>query len=95
MALAFAVAASSNLPAVFLTLYWKKCNTTASSLGMLVGAITAIGLVMISPNMTYPKAVISDANKVLEGEACPAGQGSRSRPRRRASCANCLPWTVA
>ena len=27
VALAFAVAASSNLPAVFLTLYWKKCNT--------------------------------------------------------------------
>ena len=28
VALAFAVAASANLPAVFLTLYWKKCNTT-------------------------------------------------------------------
>ncbi|MDP2829465.1 MAG: hypothetical protein Q8O37_12765 [Sulfuricellaceae bacterium] len=35
---------------------------------MLVGAITAISLVMISPNMTYPKAVISGAKKVLEGE---------------------------
>jgi cation/acetate symporter len=38
-------------------------------MGMLVGAITAIALVMISPNMTYPKAVISGAKKVLEGEA--------------------------
>ncbi len=69
VALAFAVAASSNLPAVFLTLYWKKCNTTGIIMGMLVGAITAIALVMISPNMTYPKAVISGAKKVLEGEA--------------------------
>jgi cation/acetate symporter len=69
VALAFAVAASSNLPAVFLTLYWKKCNTTGIILGMLVGSITAIALVMISPNMTYPKAVISGAKKVLEGEA--------------------------
>ncbi len=68
VALAFAVAASSNLPAVFLTLYWKKCNTTGIILGMVVGTLTAIGLVMVSPNMTYPKAVIANANKVLNGE---------------------------
>lgn len=68
VALAFAVAASSNLPAIFLTLYWKKCNTNGIVAGMLIGAITAIGLVMISPNMTYPKAVIGAAKKVLEGE---------------------------
>lgn len=42
VALAFAVAASSNLPAVFLTLYWKRCNTGGIVLGMLVGAISAI-----------------------------------------------------
>lgn len=68
VALAFAVAASSNLPAVFLTLYWKRCNTNGVVMGMLIGAITAIGLVMISPNMTYPKAMIGAANKVLNGE---------------------------
>ncbi|MBS4096163.1 MAG: cation acetate symporter [Sulfuricella sp.] len=67
VALAFAVAASGNLPAVFLTLYWKKCNTTGVVLGMLVGAISAIALVMVSPNMTYPLAKIAAANKVLEG----------------------------
>ncbi|MDD5240969.1 MAG: cation acetate symporter [Sulfuricella sp.] len=69
VALAFAVAASSNLPAVFLTLYWKKCNTGGIIAGMLIGSITAIALVMISPNMTYPKAVLGAAKKVLEGEA--------------------------
>ena len=57
VALAFAVAASSNLPAVLLTLYWKRCNTTGIVLGMTVGALSAIGLVMVSPNMTYPDAV--------------------------------------
>jgi len=57
VALAFAVAASSNLPAVLLTLYWKRCNTAGVVLGMSVGAITAIALVMVSPNMTYPNAV--------------------------------------
>lgn len=68
VALAFAVAASSNLPAVFLTLYWKKTNTWGIVTGMLVGAFSAIYLVMISPNMTYPLAKIADAKKVLEGE---------------------------
>ena len=77
VALAFAVAASSNLPAVFLTLYWKKTNTYGVVAGMLAGAISAILLVMLSPNMTYPKAVIADAKKVLEGEpAKPAIEAS-------------------
>ncbi len=72
VALAFAVAASSNLPAVFLTLYWKKANTWGIVTGMLVGAFSAIYLVMVSPNMTYPLAKIADANKVLEGEPATA-----------------------
>ena len=74
VALAFAVAASSNLPAVFLTLYWKRCNTGGIVLGMLVGAISAIALVMVSPNMTYPLKVKADAQKVID--AAPAKQAS-------------------
>ena len=65
--MAFAVAASCNLPAVFLTLYWKKCNTTGVVMGMLIGAGSAILLVLVSPNMTYPQKMIADAKKVLEG----------------------------
>ncbi len=87
VALAFAVAASSNLPAVFLTLYWKKCNTTGIILGMVVGSLTAIGLVMISPNMTYPKAVIAGANKVLNGEpAVPAKEATPAVERSSFMC---------
>jgi len=87
VALAFAVAASSNLPAVFLTLYWKKCNTTGIMLGMIVGSLTAIGLVMISPNMTYPKAVIAGANKVLNGEpAVPAKEATPAVERSSFMC---------
>ncbi|HZW24742.1 MAG TPA: cation acetate symporter [Gallionella sp.] len=87
VALAFAVAASSNLPAVFLTLYWKKCNTTGIILGMVVGTLTAIGLVMISPNMTYPKAVIASANKVLNGEpAVPAKEAQPAVERSSFMC---------
>lgn len=65
--MAFAVAASSNLPAIFLTLYWKKCNTTGVVMGMLIGAGSAIFLVLISPNMTYPQKVLEDAKIVLGG----------------------------
>jgi cation/acetate symporter len=87
VALAFAVAASSNLPAVFLTLYWKKCNTTGIVLGMIVGSLTAIGLVMVSPNMTYPKAVIASANKVLNGEpAVPAKEATPAIERSSFMC---------
>jgi len=68
--LAFAVAASSNLPAVVLTLYWKRCNTTGVVLGMVVGALSAISLVMVSPNMTYPLKVKADTQKVID--AAPA-----------------------
>ena len=67
--MAFAVAASSNLPAIFLTLYWKKCNTTGVVMGMLIGAGSAILLVLISPNMTYPQKMVADAKIVLEGAA--------------------------
>ena len=66
VALAFAVAASSNLPAVFLTLYWKKCNTAGIVLGMMVGAFSAIALVMVSPNMTSPLAVKAGHEKTIK-----------------------------
>ena len=87
VALAFAVAASSNLPAVFLTLYWKKCNTTGVIAGMVIGSLTAIGLVMMSPNMTYPKAVMASAKKVLEGE--PAQPAKEAQPAVKASSFAC------
>ena len=87
VALAFAVAASSNLPAVFLTLYWKKCNTTGIILGMIVGATTAIGLVMLSPNLTYPKPIIAAAKKVLDGE--PLQAAKEAQPAKPASSFVC------
>jgi cation/acetate symporter len=66
VALAFAVAASSNLPTVLLTLYWKKCNTGGVVAGMIIGAFSAIGLVLVSPNMTYPLQVKAAQEKVIK-----------------------------
>lgn len=66
--LAFAVAASANFPCVLLTLYWKRCNTGGIVAGVLVGTIAAVGLTLVSPNLTYPLAVKAAAQKVLDAE---------------------------
>jgi cation/acetate symporter len=67
--LAFAVAASANFPCVLLTLYWRRCNTGGIVAGMLVGTIAAVGLTLVSPNLTYPKTVKAAAHKVLDAAA--------------------------
>jgi cation/acetate symporter len=51
VALAFAVAASANVPVILLTIFWKRFNTTGAVTGMLVGLISAIVLVLLSPNV--------------------------------------------
>jgi cation/acetate symporter len=66
VALAFAVAASGNFPVILLSLFWKRFNTAGIVSGLTVGAISAIGLVMVSPNMTYPKKIAADAMKIVE-----------------------------
>ena len=65
VALAFAVASSGNLPVVVLSLFWRKFNTAGVISGLVVGTIASIGLVMVSPNMTYPKVVAAGAQKVI------------------------------
>ncbi|MBI2355486.1 MAG: cation acetate symporter [Deltaproteobacteria bacterium] len=63
VALAFAVASSGNLPVVVLSLFWRKFNTAGVIAGLVVGTVASIGLVMVSPNMTYPNKVADDAKK--------------------------------
>ncbi len=65
VALAFAVAASGNFPAVMLSLFWKKFNTAGTISALLVGTISALALVMISPVMTYPQKIADDARKMI------------------------------
>ena len=79
VALAFAVAASANFPCVLLTLYWKRCNTTGIVAGMIVGTTVAVGLTLVSPNLTYPQLVRAASAKVLAAE-----------PAKRAAIAEAL-----
>jgi len=53
--LGYAVAASANLPALVLTLYWRRCSTAGVVAGLIGGTVLSIGLVLVSPNMTYPQ----------------------------------------
>ncbi|MBP2002001.1 cation/acetate symporter [Paenibacillus shirakamiensis] len=56
VSLAFAVAASANLPVILYTIYWKKFNTNGAIWAMVVGLVTSIGLVIIGPNVFSPIA---------------------------------------
>lgn len=48
---AFAVAASANLPAILMLLFWKKTTAQGITASILVGLVSAMGLILISPDM--------------------------------------------
>lgn len=56
VSLAFAVAASANLPVILFTVFWKRFNSAGAVTGMLTGLISAIVLVAISPSVWSPEA---------------------------------------
>ncbi len=49
--LAFAVAASANLPAILFLLFWKKTTAKGISWSIIVGIISSIGIILFSPTM--------------------------------------------
>jgi cation/acetate symporter len=49
VALAFAVAASANLPTILYSLYWKRFNTRGALWSMYGGLISAVTLIVFSP----------------------------------------------
>src|SRR5215217_7922661 len=49
--LAFAVAASANFPALLMALIWRRFNTMGAVTGVLMGVISAIFLVIVSPKV--------------------------------------------
>jgi len=49
--LAFAVAASANLPAIVMMLFWKKTTGRGITASIIVGVVSSIGLILLSPTM--------------------------------------------
>ncbi len=54
--LAFAVAASANLPVIIFSVFWKRFNTSGAVAGLSIGLISSIVLIMLSPNGIFGKA---------------------------------------
>jgi len=48
---AFAVAASANLPAILMLLFWKKTTSRGIAASILVGMVSALGIILMSPSM--------------------------------------------
>ncbi|MCU0227780.1 MAG: sodium/solute symporter [Bryobacterales bacterium] len=48
--LAFAVAASANLPVILLSLFWRRFNTTGAVAGMAAGLFSSILFIALSPS---------------------------------------------
>lgn len=49
--LAFAVAASANLPAILMLLFWKKTTARGIAASIVVGVVTSLGLIAFSPEL--------------------------------------------
>ena len=58
VALAFAVAASANLPTILYSLFWKRFNTSGALWSIYGGLVISIGLIIFSPVVSGKK----DAN---------------------------------
>jgi len=63
VALAFAVAASANLPTLLYSLFWKKFNTTGALFSIYGGLISCLVLIVFSPAVSgSPSAMFPDAD---------------------------------
>jgi cation/acetate symporter len=49
--LAFAVAASANLPAILMVLFWKRTTAAGVAASILVGIVSSLVLILLSPTM--------------------------------------------
>ncbi|MBB5022145.1 cation acetate symporter [Desulfurispira natronophila] len=48
---AFAIAASANLPAILMLLFWKKTTAWGIAASVGTGIVSALGLILVSPDM--------------------------------------------
>src|SRR6516165_1551691 len=71
VALAFAVAASANLPVIVLSIYWRRFDTTGAVAGLAVGLVASIGLILVSPSFMAidPPTVTGTARSPIQQKA--------------------------
>lgn len=71
VALAFAVAASANMPVMILSIFWKRFNTMGAVVGLATGLIASIGLILIGPSVMAidPPTVTGAARHLIQAKA--------------------------
>src|SRR5450755_4519942 len=71
VALAFAVAASANLPVIVLSIFWRRFNTAGAVSGLAVGLLASIALILISPSLMAidPPTVTGAARHLIQAKA--------------------------
>jgi cation/acetate symporter len=68
VALAFAVAASANLPVIVLSLFWRRFNTRGAVAGLGTGLLASIALILLSPSIMSvdPPTVTGAARHLIQ-----------------------------
>jgi cation/acetate symporter len=71
VALAFAVAASANLPVIVLSIFWRRFNTAGAVTGLAVGLLASIGLILVSPSLMAvdPPTLMGTARHLIQAKA--------------------------
>jgi len=71
VALAFAVAASANLPVIVLSIFWRRFNTTGAVAGLAVGLLASLGLILVGPSLMAvdPPTVTGAARHLIQAKA--------------------------
>jgi len=71
VALAFAVAASANLPVIVMSIFWRRFNTVGAVSGLAVGLLASIGLILVSPSLMGidPPTVTGAARHLIQAKA--------------------------
>ncbi|WP_430334740.1 solute symporter family protein [Rhodococcus sp. ACT016] len=62
---AFAVAASTSLPVLLLSIYWKGFNRVGATWALVGGLVVSLGLVAISPNILGPTGLIHGVDAIF------------------------------
>jgi cation/acetate symporter len=63
--LAFAVAASANLPPIIFSIFWKRFNTAGAVAGLAVGLVSSIVLILIGPEIMKENPIFPLKNPAL------------------------------
>ena len=71
VALAFAVAASANLPVIVFSIFWRRFNTAGAVTGLAVGLLASIGLIIVSPSLMAidPPTITGTARHLIQAKA--------------------------